>query len=791
MINNYFKIIFRNLWRNKLYAVINIVGLAFGIAAFVWGIQTYRYSFSFDNFHEQRNEIYRVLINTEGTDQLKGICPAPLAHFASQDFSAAQQAVRWDSRWLNVKSEQSEPFSTSTHFTDPQFFEFFNFEIVKGNADLKNLSNVLITESTAEKFFGKQDPIGKPLLFYSSDPYKKNLTVTGIIKDPPSNSTIGFEIITNFENLINGEGVAVKQDDWASFADAVFIKIKNPSDAKSLEKNLEKYIPLQQAVRKDIKVKGFKLVSMAEHATMSSRMDSNSLIERPEDSAAYGTLVLAILVLLSACLNFANTTVAQSNRKLKEIGVRKVAGSSQGQIILQQLLECGFIVFVAILLSALLNHFWLPTFNSMFNFIKVSADYFSDYILLAILGLTLIFVTLLAGAYPAFYISRFNANSIFKGSVKFGGSNLFSRVLLGLQIVVSFITVIAGIAFSRNTTFQKNYDFGYERDRLVGFYVDAPGDYNAFLNEMNNVPGIEAMAGTRQHMGWWHRNVSLEAIGEKKDCNYLEVGNNYFNTVKLRLAAGRNFYNNSVADIAKSMVINQNLAYQFGWKEEEAIGKQIRMDTALFTVVGVVKDFTTGNLFDGIEPFAFSMGKPENYAQLVIRTKPGETTNVHNKAKDIWKKLFPLKPFNGYYQNETAAQSLQTTSSIAKIFFWFAIISILMSATGMFALVSLTVLKKTREIAIRKVVGAGAVHICKLVLKGYVFIFLIASIAGCYAGYALSKLLLDLIFRINAGVNLSTLWISFVCMLFISALTIGSRIWAALQRNSTEVLKGD
>jgi len=160
MIQNYFKIILRNLWRNKLYTFINVIGLSFGIAALVWGVQTYRYSFSFDNFHKQHHEVYRVLTKAEGVDRLKGICPSSLAQFAKQDFSAVQQAVRWDSRGLDVKAEQNEPFAANAHFTDPEFFDLFNFEFVKGKADLKNQSTVVITESAAKKYFGNADPIG-------------------------------------------------------------------------------------------------------------------------------------------------------------------------------------------------------------------------------------------------------------------------------------------------------------------------------------------------------------------------------------------------------------------------------------------------------------------------------------------------------------------------------------------------------------------------------------------------------------------------------------------------------
>jgi ABC-type antimicrobial peptide transport system permease subunit len=400
-------------------------------------------------------------------------------------------------------------------------------------------------------------------------------------------------------------------------------------------------------------------------------------------------------------------------------------------------------------------------------------------------------VTLLAGGYPAFYISRFNASNIFRGSVKFGGRNLFSRILLGLQITISFITVIAGLAFSRNASFQKNYDYGYATDNLASFFVQSENDYHALRNKINTLPGIEAMAGTKQHIGFWHRTASLESAGEKKESQYLDVGENYINTLQLKLVAGRDFNAAGKGDLDRSMLINQKLAFEFGWKDKEAVGKQIKIDTSLCTVVGVLKDFTAGNLFEPIQPFAIRVVDESKYAQLVIRAKPGELTHVYDHVKDAWIQLFPLKPFRGNYQSETSANTLRTNSSIASIFFWFAIISMLLTTTGLFALISLTVLKRTKEIAIRKVVGASAKHIYQLILQGYILIFLLAAGIGCYAGFMLSKLLMDMIFRINAGVNISTLWVSLVCVLLIASVTVGLRVWAALRTKSTEVLKGD
>jgi putative ABC transport system permease protein len=792
MFKNYCISITRNLWRNKLYSLINILGLGVGIAAIVWGFQNYRFSFSFDNFHKDQKNIFRVLTKAAGSDNLRGVCPMPLATSAKTDFSSVRESVRWDSRNLNIKATQSEPFASSANFTDPAFFDLFNFPLLQGTINLNDRSTVLITEKAEKKFFGDINPIGKTLIFYSDESYKKSLTVTGVLKDPPVNSSLQFEIITNTDNQLRQDGSIPKTDDWSWFADAVFLKISNPTEAKALNKGLQKYLPLVQSTRTDIKLSSFVLEPLSQVADQGSEITSNVLMTRPQDSATYGPLILAILILLSACLNFANTTVAQSNKRLKEIGVRKVMGSTYRQIILQQLLECAFTVLLAMGLSVLLNNLWLPTYNSMFTNMNVAANYLGDHSLLSFLGLILLGVTFLAGAYPAFYISNFNAANIFRGSVKFGGTNLFSRILLGLQIVISFITVIAGVAFSRNSAFQRDYDYGYVKANLFGLYLQNEAAYIRVRDELSKMPGIEEIAGARNNIGFSYRSIPLEAKGEKKECIYLGVGDNYLDAMKLKLVSGRPFNKTGKGDYGKSMVINEKLAFEFGWKPQEAIGQQIKMnDTTLCTIIGVLRDFTQSTLFDPIEPVAMCLIAPEKYSQIIIRAKQGLIGTVYDHTKAVWAKFYPARPFNGYYQDEIGAQASRVNESVAKIFFWFAIISVLLASTGMFALVSLTILKRTKEIAIRKVVGANTNHILQLVAKGYFWIFLLSAGIGCYAGYSLSKLLLDMIFRINSGVSTLSLVVSFICVFLITASTLGSRVWLVLKTKATDVLKAD
>jgi len=788
MLINYLKIVFRNLTRYKSYTAINILGMAVGIAAIVWGFQTYRYSFSFDNFHKDRDNVYRALSFQSGANGARGIFPMAAVKQAQSEFAGIEEAVRYDSRGLSVRYGNNEAFAEGAHFTDPGFFDLFNFPLVAGSNNLNDKKALLLTEATAKKYFGNQDPLGKTLVFYSGEKYEMPLTVTGVIKDIPVNSTIKFGFLTNFENYLQGDGSKIAPDNWSWMLDAAFFKIPKPSDVPLIAKSLEKYLPIQNKARMDWKASGFKLISLRENA-IAGNIPNNGLWERPDDSAAFGPFVLAILIFLSACLNFSNTTVAHANRRLKEMGMRKVMGSSHRQLMMQLLLECGFIVVIAALISVLLNKLWLPTFNQMFGAIKIEANYLQDLDLIIFMIAAVLLTTLLAGFYPAFYITRFNPTTIFRGSVKFGGTNLFSRIMLGFQLAIAIITVIAGIGFARNSEFQKNYDYGYNIKNTIGVVIGDSTVFPAFKNEMAGVPEVTALAGTRNHIGYGFRSTVAESEGKKTETNYLEVGRDYINTMNLKLAEGRAFDPQMEGDYTSSILITQKLAADYGWKDKEALGKSILIDSSHFTVIGVLKDFHYNELFDPIEPVAMKLGKESRYQFLVMQAKPKDVELVYTKAKNAWKKILPMKPFTGFYQSDITKEAYQTTNNITKIFFWFAIISVLLTATGLFSLVSLTVVKRMKEIAVRKVAGARARHILVLINRGYFWIFLVGAAVGCYGGYALTKLLLDMIFKINSGITWATLIYSVLVLFLIAAITSGIKVWQAVRTNPVKLLR--
>ena len=790
MFKNIYKIVFRNMWRYKGYTLLNIIGMSIGIAAIIWGYQTYRFSFSFDNFHKDRDNVYRAMSFKEDADGMRGIFPMAIVKQAQSEFPGITEAIRYDSRGLNIKHGNNEPFAEQVYFTDPSFFDVFNFPLKAGNNNINDKNAVVITERIAKKYFGNQDPLGKTLVFYSGETYAMPLTVTGVLKEVPVNSTLRFDFISNFENQLKGDGSRIASDDWSWLLDAAFFKIPNPAEAERLAKEFNKYIPIQKKAREDWKTSGFKFVTLNQNARL-THLSNNSLFERPDDSAAYGPFILALLIFLSACLNFSNTTVSRASRRLKEIGMRKVMGSSYQQLIFQMLLECGFVVVLATLLSVLLNFYWFPLFNEMFNGVKIVADYFHDINLVFFIIIAILLTTLLAGVYPAFYISRFNPSIIFRGSVKFGGKNLFSRIMLGLQLSIAIITVIAGIGFSQNAAFQKNYDYGYNIENTIGVVVTDTTSFSAFRNEVAAIPQVSSLAGTRNHIGYNSRSVVAEAEGKKKETNYLEVGKDYLQTMNLKMAEGREFDAQMEGDYTNAILITQNLAAGYGWKDKDALGKRIFIDSMNYSVVGVLKDFHQDRLFDPVEPVALKFTKENRFQFLVIQAKMSDLETVFVKTKDAWKKIFPNKPYSGFYQNEIKTEAYEVTKNIATIFSWFAIISILLTTTGLFALISLTILKKMKEIALRKVVGANARHILVLINRGYFLVFIVGAVLGCFGGKALTKLLLDMIFRVNDGIQTSTIISAVVVLFVITAITSGIKVWQAIRSNPVQNLRAE
>jgi putative ABC transport system permease protein len=690
-----------------------------------------------------------------------------------------------------LRQDTSETFVEQVHFVDADFFRLFHFPLIKGINDLTNPNTVILTEKTAKKYFGNTDPLGKPLTLYAGASYARILTVRGVLKDPPLNSTLQFGVLTPFVNQLNNSGNPIVPEDWSTFTDAAFFYIPDASAVPAIEKGMTAWLPLQNKAREDWKVRGVHLATVRQIASWWNVINDNSLYQRPGDAPSYAGFVLAFLIFLSACLNFSNTTVSHAGVRLKEIGMRKVMGSTYRQLMAQLLAECSLIVLAAVLLSMLWNSWWLPAFSSMYRGVKVDANYAHDPTLLLFILAMWVISTLLAGSYPAFYLSRFNPTSIFRGSVKFGGTNLFSRLMLGLQLTIAIITVTAAIAFARNSAFQRDYDYGYNIESNMALILPDSSSYVAMRNRLATVQGINGVAGSRNHLSFDYRNVPAESENVKKDIDFLEVGRDYLGVMGLKLASGRGFEKGMDADYDDALLITEKTAALYGWNASNALGKYIRIDSTRFTVRGVLKDLHAATLFEPTPRIAIRLGHESRFHYLLINARPKDLAAIYDKTRTIWKSLYPLKPFNAFYQNKVKEEAYEVTASTATIFLWFGIVSILLTATGLFALVSLTTLKKMKEIALRKVVGASPRHILLLINKSYFLIFGVSSVLGCIAGLALTRTLIDMIFKINSGVSPDCLLWSVAVLFLIAAVTSGIKVWEAIRTNPVKLLRNE
>ncbi|MFK7984044.1 MAG: FtsX-like permease family protein, partial [Saprospiraceae bacterium] len=515
-------------------------------------------------------------------------------------------------------------------------------------------------------------------------------------------------------------------------------------------------------------------------------------INRGLDNTFYwGLGAMALLILLTACLNFTNTTISFSNKRLKEMGVRKVMGGGRSQIMFQLLGECLVICSLAAGFAIITAEYLMPLFNQMWESanIELALNYTDSPDLLLFIGGTILLVTLFAGAYPAFYISSFKPSQIFRGSTKFGGDNLLIRSLLGLQIIVSLISIIGGITFAQNSEFQKNFDLGYDTEGIINVNIRGEKDYNNFKQLITQNPDILGVAGARNNLGfgnWWN------SLGKKEDNRWVQVqlvGEHFFEVMGLDIMEGRPFDKELATDYESSVVVNQKFLKDQQW--ESGLGQQIEMYNKTFNIVGVVNDFYQESFMGKPSPNVFHFKKPDQYRILKVKVANDKIIAMNKYLENTWKANFPLLPFSSYYQDEAVAENLGISENVALLNLFLAIVSILLAAIGLYSLVSLNVLKRAKEIAVRRVLGASAENITYTINKHYVIVFAVGGILGGLAGGWFTGFLLEQIFQVNQGVNTLSVILAIVGVCIVGALTIGGKLYTVLQTNPAETLKSE
>jgi ABC-type antimicrobial peptide transport system permease subunit len=545
-------------------------------------------------------------------------------------------------------------------------------------------------------------------------------------------------------------------------------------------------------VRPDFQIKEFVLepfATMAQHDRAENVQASTWTA--PPLSAIIGSVIMSVFILLIACFNLTNTAIAIFSRRLKEIGIRKVMGSMRSQLIFQFIGETTCICFFALFVGLSMADVLIVGWNMMTaNNIYLTPHYLDTPSFLFFLCGVLLFTGIIAGGYPAFYISKFEPVSILKGKLKLGGTNYFTRILLGLQFTISLIAIVSAVGFLQNARYQKQYDLGFDVRGSVIARVNDKTAFETYRNALQDNAEIHSIAGAQSGIFSNRRHEPVKHESLQMEVDIIAVGDNYLNTMDLKLLQGRDFIKDSETDRKESVIITQKMANLFGWKnplDKEIIWK----DSVRLSVIGVIKDVYTQGLWHEMEPMMIRYVSPENYTQIVVSAQAENVTSVNTYMQEQWNTIFPNSLYNGNVLASYLQQVTQLNISIVYGYAFLGAIAMLLSATGLYTLVSLNVIRRMKEIGVRKIVGASVFNISRIINAEFIIILTVASIAGSWAGYTWCNTIMGTIWKYYQGVSMTSFILSIGILFTIAFATIGYKVIAVANMNPIKIIRDE
>jgi len=789
MFRNYLLVTFRNLFKNRVFTAINILGLGIALAVCIVAFFNHMFNYEFDRQNVNFDKIYRVnsFRDMQGREQEYGVVPATLGLMAKKDIPGIGKSARIATSGLPVK-RGVDVFPSAIYYVDPEFLDIFTFTIQLGEQkSIENHGNVLLSRKMATTLFGNEYPIGKSISVINSKNKEFTYTVGGVFTDCPDNSSFRADILTHFDNFLLM--MDVKDADWKFNTAALFILVPDKSALKSITQSLKNYTAVQNEARKDFKINRFTLIPLKDVGSNTRNIWSSGFYPSLHPAALMAPPIMALFILLIACFNFANTSIATFSKRLKEIGLRKTFGGQRRQLVIQFMIETLIICFIALIAGIIISAFLVPAYSSLWDYMKIELT-FTKYLFFWIFLILLLVATgFISGVYPAMYVSSFSPAKILKGESTFRGAGKLSSILLTLQFLISVMALVLGLVFSKNAVYQRTLDLGYDRDKLIVMPVP-PELSTSFRNEILTNPKIKSAEGTQTHIGFGAYRRPIKDAVKQLEVDIMDIGPEYATTMGLRLVEGRLFDKiRAEADRTnKSIIVNQKMVQDFGWKE--AIGMTVTLyDTTRFTIIGVVRDFYVNGVWSKINPALLRLTSDENYNILAIRAEPKDLHDVLDYLSLKWKSQGTNFIFGGMFQEDTLQEEKTINNSILKVNVFLAVVATLLSLIGMYNLVSLDIIRRTKEMGIRKIQGAPIPLIMYLVSKKFLIVLVIASFAGCAGGYYLSNMLMDSIWDYFVQITPGVLVFSALIMFVATVATIIFKIVKAAMRNPVDSLR--
>ncbi len=789
MFKNYLTTAFRTLLRNKTFSLINIFGLAFGMALSILIFMYVYNELTYDDFHKNGDNIYRVALKEESKDGESGISAitnAAVGPSMVKEFAEVKNTVRFSSPVGGFFNKGEKSYKVDNIcYTDSSVFTVFSFRLISGNPKtaLKEPFTAVLTEKTAEKMFGDENPVGQTVRYNNNDSY----LITGVVEDPPENSQLKFGALLSFTTLYKMPNMYLNWDGGYNYY--TYLLLNNNVSIENFEAKFPRF--MEEQINREYRDVGW-FVTLIIEPLKDVHLYSVADYDLPTKgslSRLYIFASIAVFILLIACINFINLSTARSVKRAKEVGMRKVTGATRGQLISQFLGESILISIISLILALLIIELVQPWFNGL---ISANLDFFkqSNYVLIFSLMAVTLFAGLIAGSFPAFYMSGFQPVAILKGYFNtMKGKPVLRNVLVTFQFFISVVLIVSTIIIIRQLDFLNSKSLGFDKENVVLVELGSETAMKKAMvikNEFRNVAGVTSVAASTSYpgVGLTKNGYFPEGYDNSVMIHVMDVDYDYLDLMNLKIVQGRNFSQEYGTD-STAYLINETLAKQLGW--ENPIGKYIRRG-GKHKVIGVVKDFNFSSLHDKIGPLIITIKPWDYYYYLSVKINPESRESTIKALENTWTGIVNNEPFSYYFLDNVIVANYNMERQIAKAFIYLAIISIFIACLGLYGQAAFSTEQRTKEIGIRKVFGATAKNILSVLSVGFAKIILIANlIAWPVAWYFMDKWLLTFAFHINI------VWwffaVALVLSLIITAATIISQAIKASYTNPVEALK--
>ncbi|HXB08999.1 MAG TPA: ABC transporter permease [Puia sp.] len=784
MLRNYFKIAIRNLTKNRTFAFINIFGLSVGIACFSLLALYAMNEFNFDGFHKNAANIYLVL-DGNGKPKPKEIggyifTPMPLGPAMKQELPGVENYVRYIQPYETFIKIGNEPGRETIAYADPSFFNVFSFKFRFGRPDqaIPDLHSIVLTEETAKRLFGKANAVGQSLQVKIEDVFE-TFVVSAIAEDPPANSSFRFNMLVHFGCFANTNEGKMKADSWGMNSFMTLVQLKPGSNLA--ENNTLVADFKHRHFSKGLGSRGgYDLVPLMD---MHTNPKLGGIKISPVDpKTIWVLLTIAACVLSIACINFTTLSMGRSAGRAKEVGVRKVIGGTKKALILQFLTESVLLAFLSTVIGFLLANLLLPYFNQLsgkelrFSFVQYPP------LIGLIAGLVLV-VGLLSGCYPAFILSSFKAVEVLKTKIKLGGANVFTKTLVSFQFVLSAGLITSAIIIIQQLHYMQSRNPGFQKENVVqikAFQVANTRQMVPLLkDELSLQPQIVQVAGADNGLGdrEGSSNNGFDYHGRPIYVAQYHIDPDYIPTLGMHLLAGRNFSMAIASDTVNAVIINEATMRELGWTVENSIGRLLEgygnFGVKTPTVIGIVADFNYKDLTHRVEPlifhqFARSGTDPHHF---FVRLRPGDPSIALAAIQAAWKKIAPDYPLKYSFLDEDLDRFYKAEARLSNIIGWAGGIAIFLACLGLLGLSALAVANRTKEIGIRKVLGASVSTIVGLISKGFLSLVTLAIIiATPITWWLMHKWLQQYEYRIN--IEWWVFGLSCAAIIFVALLTV-------------------